>query len=821
MGEAEIERWFAEQGWQPFAFQREVWRDYLHRKSGLIHSPTGTGKTYAAWLGPLIEWLDETPDQTTAPLLRVLWITPLRALASDTATSLRAPLEYLNIPWTVETRTSDTSSSVRNRQRERLPSALITTPESLSLLLTRTNAQQLFADLRLVVVDEWHELMGTKRGVQIELGLARLRHWNPNLRIWGISATMGNLQTALHALIGVTDALDQSPKGRMIGGIAKPIAIDSIIPPQVERFPWAGHMGLSLLPQVLAAIEASKTTLIFTNTRSQTERWYQALLEARPDWAGEIALHHSSLELSTRTWVENSLRKGTLRCAVCTSSLDLGVDFPTVERVLQIGSPKGVARLIQRAGRSGHQPGAESRVTCVPTHALELMEVSAAREAMQQGHIEARLPIEKPFDVLVQHLVTVGLGDGFTHDALYHEVRTTWSYRNLTAEEWDWLLDFVVHGGPALKNYAQYRRVVYDGERYTVQDAEVARLHRMSIGTILGDSTLEVQYLRGGKIGTIEESFVSRLKRGDIFTLAGKTLEFVMLRDMKVWVRKSKKGRGLIPSWYGGSLPLSEQLTEFVRSRIALAHDGKYVDAEMLALRPLYELQAHWSVLPTPNQLLVETTKTREGYHLFIFPFEGRLVHEGLAVLVAYRIAQSQPITFTITVNDYGFDLLSADPVESDSETVAGWFSTKYLDVDLIQSLNAAEMARRQFREIARVAGLVISNFPGGRKTIRQLQVSTSLIYDVLAQYDPDNLLLTQARQEVMQRQLEKNRLLNALQRIESGEIIIKNVPRPTPFAFPLVVEFLRQTVSSETLEQRIRKMQMSYEQWADKETTR
>jgi len=836
-GQSIIEGWFAAQGWQPFPFQRDVWQAYRAGESGLIHSPTGTGKTYAAWLGPVIDWLDQNPNNPAPisskrgkrrsgddfPPLHVLWITPLRALASDTADSLRAPLEALNIPWSVETRTSDTAASVRARQRERLPTALITTPESLSLLLTRPNAQDLFSTLKLVVADEWHELMGTKRGTQVELALARLRRWNPDLRTWGLSATMGNLDIALQALIGVADdATGAIPTGQMFGGVAKAIAIDSIIPPHIERFPWAGHLGITLLPQVLDIIEANRTTLIFTNTRFQTERWYQAILEARPEWAGEIALHHSSLDVKTREWVENSLRAGTLRCAVCTSSLDLGVDFPTVQRVLQVGSPKGVARLIQRAGRSGHQPGAESRVTCVPAHALELMEVSAAREAMQRGEIEDRVPVEKPLDVLVQHLVTIGLGGGFTPDDLYREVRTSWAYRDLTPVEWDWALNFVTQGGAALKNYAQYSRVVPEDGRYTVPNPQIAQLHRMSIGTIMGDSTLDVYFLRGGRVGSVDESFVSRLKPGDRITLAGKTLEFVMLRDMKVWVRKASKGRGIIPAWYGGGLPLSEQLTGFIRDRMAQAQQGVYADAEMAALQPIWRLQAAVSALPAADQLLIECTKTREGHHLFMFPFEGRFVHEGLAVLVAYRIARHQPITFTITATDYGFELLSADLVEVEAARAAEWLSLDNLDADLIHSLNAAEMARRQFREIARTAGLVISKYPGGGKTMRQLQASSSLIYDVLAKYDQANLLLTQAEREVMQRQLEKSRMYRALQRIAAGEIVIRQMARPSPFAFPLLVERLRQTtVSSETLEDRIRKMQASYEQWADKVTTR
>ncbi|MEP6985737.1 MAG: DEAD/DEAH box helicase, partial [Chloroflexota bacterium] len=363
-----IRAWFNQNGWTPFAFQEEVWQAYLDGQSGLIYSPTGTGKTYAAWLGPLIEWMESNPSplktdksalkRSAAPALRVLWITPLRALAADTATALQTSLDQLDIHWTVETRTGDTSATVRNRQRNQLPTVLITTPESLSLLLTREDAAEQFTDLQMVVVDEWHELLSTKRGVQTELALARLRCWRPNLRTWGLSATVGNLDAALRTLIGVTDfETSEVPVGRLVrGDISKVLLVDSLIPETIERFPWAGHLGLKLLPRVIDIVAANRTTLIFTNTRNQTERWYQEILEARPDWAGEIALHHSSLEKKTREWVENGLRSGILRCVVCTSSLDLGVDFPAVDAALQIGSPKGTARLLQRAGRSGHRP---------------------------------------------------------------------------------------------------------------------------------------------------------------------------------------------------------------------------------------------------------------------------------------------------------------------------------------------------------------------------------------------------------------------------------------------------------------------------------
>jgi ATP-dependent Lhr-like helicase len=818
-------RWFTAHYWTPFPFQQEVWAAYANGESGLIHSPTGTGKTYAVWFAPLLEWLAEPPrkpaparSKALAPALRVLWITPLRALATDTATALQAPLSDLHIPWTVETRTSDTTAVIRNRQRTRLPTALITTPESLSLLLSRDNAEALFSDLRAVIVDEWHELLSTKRGVQTELALARLRRWRPALRTWGLSATVGNLDAALRTLIGVADDDTGQPVvGRLVqGDLSKEIRIQSILPERVERFPWAGHLGLSMLPRVLDIVERNRTTLIFTNTRSQTERWYQEILELRPEWAGEIALHHSSLDADTRAWVENGLRTARLRCVVCTSSLDLGVDFPAVDTAVQVGSPKGAARLLQRAGRSGHRPGLPSIITCAPTNTLELLEVSAARDAIAHGQLEDRPPLINPLDVLVQRLVTVGLGGGFDSASLLREVRTTQAYRSLSDSEWAWAVDFVAGGGAALHNYPEYHRLEHLNGRYVVTSRQVAQAHRMAIGTILGDAQLQVQYIRGPKIGSIEESFVTRLKPGDKFTLAGKVLQFVRLHDLKVWVRRATSKKGVIPRWYGGSLPLSEELTRHLREKLRQARNGVYADAEMNALRPIFELQAKWSQIPLPDELLIETTHTRDGYHLFFYPFEGRLVHEGMAALVAWRLARLSPITFTLAANDYGFELLSPDPPPLDEALAAGLLSTAGLHADILSSLNASEMAKRQFREIARVAGLVMQRYPGGQKSMKQLQASSGLIFDVLTRYDPGNLLLAQAHREVLQRQLEHTRLHRALDRIGHAAIVVRPVRRPTPFAFPLLIDRLRQTVSSETLEERVRKLIERYERWAD-----
>jgi ATP-dependent Lhr-like helicase len=802
-------QWFTGRGWKPLGFQREVWEAYGRGESGLVHAATGTGKTLSAWWGPLLEYLDEGKSRAIPPL-RVLWLTPLRALAADTREALIAPVDGLGLSWKVETRTGDTSSAQRARQSKRLPTALITTPESLSLLLTREDAPELFHDLRCVVVDEWHELMASKRGVQVELALARLRRLRPGVRTWGLSATIGNLETARDALLGV------NATGRIVRGEdPKRVVVDSLIPPTIERFPWAGHLGTQMVPQVVDAIEEGRTAIVFTNTRSQTEIWYQALLAARPDWAGQIALHHGSLDRKRREWVENGMRAGSLRCVVATSSLDLGVDFSPVDRVLQVGSPKGVARLLQRAGRSGHQPGGVSRVTCVPTNTLELIEVAAVRDGIAAGRIEGRQPVERPLDVLTQHLVTVAMGGGFIPDELLAEVRTTRAYAELSDAEWEWALRFVSVGGDALTAYPEYARLqVVDGI-HRVRNREIARRHRMSVGTIVGDGTMAVSYLGGRTLGSVEESFISKLRPGNRFYFAGTALELVRVRDMTAWVRKAPSVKGAIPRWAGSRMPLSGELAQLVRDRLGEAADGTFRDPELQALKPLLELQARWSVIPRPGELLIERAKTRDGWHLFFYPFEGRLVHEGLAALIGWRISRVRPITFSMSANDQGFEMLSADPPPIEEALGEDLFSPDKLDIEIRSALNATEMARRQFREIARVTGLVFPGLPRAGKTARQLQASSGLFFDVFQRYDPGNLLLEQAEREVLERQLEQSRLALTLRRLQEASIVLKDPARMTPLAFPLLVDRTRNKLSSEALADRIRKMQLALERAA------
>ncbi|KKO15904.1 MULTISPECIES: ligase-associated DNA damage response DEXH box helicase [Pseudomonas] len=795
--------WFAKRGWKPFAFQRRVWAAVERGESGLLHASTGAGKTYAIWLAALRAFKAQAQGRHAAPL-QVVWVTPMRALAADTARALQLPLDDLGLPWSVGVRSSDTGSAERARQARRLPSVLVTTPESLTLLLTRAQARDDFATLRLVVVDEWHELLGNKRGVQLQLALAHLRHWHPTLPTWGLSATLGNLQHALDVLL---------PQGGLLvqGRQDKPLQVDTLLPTAIERFPWAGHMGLKMLDQVSREIDASSSCLVFTNTRAQAELWYQALLEARPDWAGLIALHHASLARDTRDWVERSLKQGRLKAVVCTSSLDLGVDFLPVERVLQIGSAKGIARLVQRAGRSGHAPGRRSRVTLVPTHSLELVEAAAARQALAAGHIEARHSPRLCMDVLVQHLVSMALGSGFHPEQLLDEVRSTWAFRQLRDSQWQWALDFVCHGGSSLSAYPDYQRVERQADgAYRVASERLARRHRMSIGTIVSDASLQLKYWSkggGGKaLGSVEEAFIARLRPGDTLVFAGRVLELVRVENMTAYVRRSTARKAAVARWNGGRMPLSSELANALVEQFGAASQGCFQGPEMRAVRPLLALQAQWSALPTPTTLLAETFKSRQGWHLFLYPFAGRMANLGLANLIAWRVSRVQPLSVSIAVNDYGFELLSPGNVDWATHLPQA-LGTEHLLDDVLASLNAGEMALRRFREIAQIAGLVFGGYPAAQKSLRQIQASSGLFYEVFRKHDAGNLLLTQARDEVLNEELEIERLHRQLLKMGQLRLELRQLERPGPLAFALLVEGMRETLSTEKLADRIARM--------------
>lgn len=793
----QISAWLSEKDWELFNFQKQAWEAFRKNKNGLVNAPTGSGKTFSLAL-PILEQLIQTPIKG----LQVLWITPLRALSVEIKNAFEKVIFELDLPLTVDLRTGDTSASQRAKQKRKMPNILITTPESLHLLLASKNYPKTFQHLEALVVDEWHELLGTKRGVQVELALSRLKTIAQRLKIWGISATIGNLELGMQVLLGHELKNSTLIKAKL----QKKIEVKSIIPKEMEKFPWRGHLGLHLLEDIIPIIKNSKSTLIFTNTRSQCEIWFQKILEKYPEFAGELAMHHGSINKETRLWVENAIRNESLKAVVCTSSLDLGVDFAPVESIIQIGGPKGVARFLQRAGRSGHQPNQVSKIYFLPTHAIELIEASALQKAVLKNEVEDRLPYLNSFDVLVQYLTTLAVSEGFYPAEILPEIQSTFCFQTINENQWNWALNYIVFGGESLKNYDDYKKVeISSNGKYQVQNRGVAMRHRLQIGTIVSDAVLQVKYLKGSFIGSIEEWFISKLQPGDVFTFAGRNLELVRIKGMQVLVRKSTKKTAKVPSWMGGRLSLSSEMSHLLREELYQAK--KYATPELKALQPIFELQEERSHLPQANEFLIETFETREGFHQLFYPFEGRFVHEAMASLIAYRISLLSPISFSLAFNDYGFELLSDQPVDMQQVMDNNLFSSAYLLEDLKKSLNATEMARRKFRDIAVIAGLVFTGYPNKSVKQKHLQSSAQLIFDVFKDVEPEHLLYQQAFVETFEYSLEQGRLQQAMERIHQQEIIWKNCEQPTPFSFPIITDRLREKLSSEKLQDRIQKM--------------
>lgn len=801
--------WFKTKGWEAFPFQQEAWQAYLNGQHGLVNAPTGSGKTYSLVVPILLEFIREKSSAKNNGL-RVLWITPIKALAKEIAYSAGKAIEGLEVDWRVAVRSGDTSTKERQQMKKSPPEFLITTPESLQLMLAQKGYEQYFKLLRAVVCDEWHELIGSKRGVQMELGLSRLKAICPRLKVWGISATIGNMEDAVAALLGEKALNEQYTLVK--ADIKKAIEVDSVLPDELETLPWAGHLGTQLLDKVIPIIKQSTSTLIFTNTRSFAEIWYQKLLKRAPELAGIIALHHGSISRELRDWVEDALHNEQLKAVVCTSSLDLGVDFRPVETIIQVGSPKGVARFMQRAGRSGHQPGALSKIYFVPTHSLELIEAAAIRDAITEGLVEDRIPYLRSFDVLIQYLVTLAVSDGFKPDEIYKEVKGTFCYSSIEKDEWQWLLNFITTGGASLTAYDEFRKVEVEEGIYKVTNRRVAMRHRMSIGTIVSDSSMKVKYVSGKYIGTIEEWFISRLTPGDVFWFSGRNLELVRIKDMVAQVRNSKRKSGAVPSWQGGRMPLSSQMSVMLRKKLdQIARNEHTTDPEVHFLKPLMALQKERSYLPNNEEFLIEYFESKEGFHVLMYPFEGRFVHEGMGALLAHRIARIQPISFSIAMNDYGFELLSDQEIPIYEALETDLLGVDNLWQDIQASINSVEMARRRFRDIAAISGLVFKGYPGQQIKDRHLQSSSQLFFDVFQDYENENLLLMQAYEEVMDFQLEEARLRAALERINQQKFIVTEPDKPTPFSFPIMVDRLREKLTSEKLADRVKKMQLQF----------
>lgn len=811
-------QWLQSLNIRPSRFQLQAWQAYAQGFSGLIAAPTGSGKTLAALGGPLIREIAYAQHARPPRGVRILWITPLRALASDTSEHLFCAVQHLLPHWRTAMRTGDASAKDRSAAQKGNAQLLVTTPESLAILLSNETTCESFRSIQAIVVDEWHELLASKRGVLLQLNLARLRKLSPNMQIWGLSATIGNLSEAMDILVR-----ERAPSTSKVikDQRAKPFDLHTVIPPESVRLPWAGHLGLANIGEVLKLVLASDSSIIFTNTRSQAELWFTALSSIWPLDPDALAIHHGSLEHSVRLQVENRLRAQTMRCVIATSSLDLGVDFPAVDRVIQVGGAHSVSRTVQRAGRSRHRPGAPVQLTAVATQAMDMCEFAATRELAQEQKYEARQTQQLCLDVLAQHAMSMALAGGFDSDELFNEVRTTAAYRLLTASQWKQVIQFLVQGGQALQAYPQYRRLIQDtAGRYVPADLKVARRHRLAIGTIAEQSMVRVQFLRGARIGSVEESFISRLSPGDVFNLAGRSLELFKVENLTAWVRSSRSKGTVTPSWTGGFLPFSSEVGERMQTLIFQAHNSasKHRAPEMEYLRPLLSLQSQRSKVPHPQETLLEiipvssqsrrkNADTGAGQAWGLYPFAGRIVHEGLALLLAHRLAQLKPNTFSWSCNHMGLMLLPAVPFDIRSVDWKWLFRTQDVSLDLAAAVNFTELARRRFREVSQIAGLLNARIPGMSFNTRQLQTSSGLLFDVLNKYDPDHILLQQAKREAIERDLHGPDLLALLSRMSEQDLVITTPEKHTPMSFGLWAESLRGQLSNESWAERIKRM--------------
>jgi ATP-dependent Lhr-like helicase len=798
-----IEQWFKEQNWNAQTFQKQCWKAYTNGQSGMLHAPTGSGKTYALW-GGIVEEMSRSKIPPKG--LHALWITPLRALGVEIQKATQKMLNDFSPSLLVGLRSADTPQSQRTKLLKSPPFGLVSTPESVHVLLGNSNHQKYFKHLKVVVVDEWHELLGSKRGVQVELALAYLRSIIPGLKVWGISATLGNKELAREILLGPTANFTV-----VEAKIKKKIHVQSLLPKTMERFPWRGHLGIHLLPQVLKIVQKNKSTLIFTNTRAQCEIWFHRLLDSAPELAGSIAMHHGSIDKKIRLWVEESLRNEALKVVVCTSSLDLGVDFSPVESCIQVGSPKGVGRFIQRAGRSGHQPKAGSSIYFLPTHAMELIESVALQNGIKTQQIEDRIPYLNSYDVLIQFLITLAVGSGFDPVKIYPVINSTFCFQTLDQERWQWVLNFLTRGSQSLQNYDEYKKLIPNEEGLLkVANKGIALRHRLSMGTIVSGNDLKIRYRKGGYLGSIEEWFISKLKPGDTFAFSGKILELIRIQKMEVVVKKSKVKQAKIPAWMGGRMSFSAHLSDLLKK--ALFDKENKNTQEFQSLKPVFEQQKKESIVPKPNELLIERFKTKEGFHTVFYPFEGYAIHEAMASLMAYRISLLAPISFSMSFNDYGFELLSDQAFSAEAFLDNNLLSPEHLFEDLTKSINVSEMARRKFRDIAVISGLVFQGYPNKPVKSKHLQSGSQLFFEVFKDYEPDNLLYQQAIEETFDHGMERGRMHFVFENLNQKTIVWKNCSQPTPFSFPLITDRLRSKLSSESVEDRIKKMYLQLE---------
>jgi ATP-dependent Lhr-like helicase len=772
-----FQRWFAARGWQARAHQLAALAAARAGENVLLIAPTGGGKTLAGFLPSLVE-LAEAPRAG----LHTLYVSPLKALGADVARNLARPVEEMGLLVTLDTRSGDTPASRRQKQREEPPNILLTTPESLSLLVSLPDAATMFAGLRAVVIDEVHALAGTKRGDQLALCLARVGTLAPGARRIGLSATVAH-RGSLEAYVAPANV-------RVIevtGGAAPEVSL------QIPAGPlaWSGHMGLASAPEILARIRAAGMTIVFVNTRAQAELLFQALWRLNEETL-PIAIHHGSLELEARRRVEAAMAAGTLRAVVATSSLDLGIDWGGVDQVLQVGAPKGVSRLLQRVGRANHRMDQPSRAVLVPANRFEVLECEAAILGVDARELDGDPPRPGGLDVLAQHLLGLACSAPFHPDDAYAEVRRAAPYATLSRRDFDDVLRFVEDGGYALSAYERYRKLFRDAEgRMHVRTERIARQHRMNIGTIVEEPLLKVRYFgrSGGNLGEVEENFVNALTPGDTFMFAGKLLRFMRLRDTVCEVADGGTGEPKVPAYAGGRMPLTTNLADRVRGML---QDASTWGAFPEPVQEWLRLQKARSQLPGRQDLLVETFPRGDRWFLVAYCFEGRNAHQTLGMLLTRRMERAglQPLGFVAT--DYVLAAWSArEPLR-----VAELFDREMLGDDLEAWMAESSMLRRTFRNVAVIAGLIERHHPGAQKSRRQVTVNSDLIYDVLRRHQPDHFLLRATRADAAGGLTDVGRIAEMLTRVH-GRIRHMVLSRVSPLAVPVLLEIGRESVRS------------------------
>ncbi|PZV37295.1 ligase-associated DNA damage response DEXH box helicase [Mesorhizobium kowhaii] len=796
-------RWFGEKGWSPRAHQIELLARAQGGQSVLLIAPTGAGKTLAGFLPSLTE-LANRPRRKPGQAHRgihTLYISPLKALAVDIERNLGKPVEEIGLPVTIETRTGDTPAHKRQRQKLVPPDILLTTPEQLALLIAAPDARRFFEDLRYVVLDELHSLVTSKRGHLLALGLARLRSYVPGLQTIGLSATVAEPDELRRWLVG------QNPPGAMAGlitvaGGAKP---DITILDSEQHVPWSGHSARYAIPEIYEAIKRHRTTLLFVNTRSQAELLFQELWRANED-SLPIALHHGSLDVGQRRRVEKAMGENALRAIVATSTLDLGIDWGDVDLVVHVGAPKGASRLAQRIGRANHRMDEPSKAILIPANRFEVLECRAALDANYLGAQDTPPLITGALDVLSQHVLGVACGAPFDADYLFEEVRSAAPYAALARDTFDRVVDFVATGGYALKNYERYARIRKTvGGLWRVSHPRVAQQYRLNVGTIVEMPELNVRYVRQGRgmagrggpvLGKIEEYFAETLRPGDNFLFAGKVLRFEGIRENECVVSNGTGANIIVPSYAGGKFPLSTYLADQVRGMLA---DSDRWQALPEQVADWLRLQKEKSVLPKRGDLLVETFPRGNRHYMVAYPFEGRLAHQTLGMLLTRRLerANARPLGFVAT--DYSLAVWALDDMaalfKARKPSLAALFDEDMLGDDLEAWLNDSWMLKRTFRTCAVIAGLIEKRFPGQEKSGRQVTVSADLIYDVLRSHEPDHILLQATRTDASAGLLDVSRLAEMLSRVR-GRIMHKHLEQISPLAVPIMLEIGKESVN-------------------------